>query len=97
MKYVVAALGAAVLLGGVQPALAKPREDIVLRLPAANSAQLRDPQAVVALRAEAARVIAKACNPGNRLEADQSPDWRCRREMTASFEAALGRQLARLD
>ena len=39
-----------------------------------------------------ARQIAAACNPGNRIGADLSPDYRCRREMTASIEPKV-RQL----
>lgn len=30
------------------------------------------------------QAIAAACNPGERLNADMSPDFRCRREMAAS-------------
>ena len=95
MKYLVAALGAACVLASASPALAKPREDIQLRLPTAG-ANLASPKEARELRAEAKRQIERACNPGDRLEADLSPDFQCRREMIASVDRAL-RQQATLD
>jgi hypothetical protein len=98
MKYVAAALAAACLIGGAQAAVAQTedivvnrasaeREAIKLRIPARIDAS--DPAKVVALRSEATRVIEQVCNPGDRLNADMSPDFQCRREMAASLELAL--------
>lgn len=102
MKYVAAALAAACTLGGAQASLAKSpdivvqptsaavqgnREAIKLRLPANVNAG--DPAEVIALRGKAMRAIEQACNPGDRLNADISPDWQCRREMAANLELAL--------
>ena len=94
MKYLVAALGAACVLASASPALAKPREDIQLRLPTAGL-NPASPREVTELRAEAKRQIERACNPGDRLEADLSPDFQCRREMTASVERSLLQLAAR--
>ena len=64
------------------------REPIELRVSTAGL-DLRDPQNLERLRARVAREIETACNPGNRLNADLSPDWKCRREMGASATATL--------
>jgi hypothetical protein len=103
MKYLAAALAAACMLGGAQAALAKSssivvhpltngmesdkREAIQLRVPA--TVDVSDPANAIALRKQATRAIEKACNPGDRLNADMSPDFQCRREMAASLELAL--------
>jgi hypothetical protein len=103
MKYVAAALVAACMLGGGQAAVAKSegilvqsltsgtesskREAIQLRVP--GNVEVSDPATAIALRSQATRAIEKACNPGDRLNADMSPDFQCRREMAASLELAL--------
>jgi hypothetical protein len=102
MKYVATALAAVCMVGGTQAALAnsnivvnsltngmetKKREAIQLRVPA--NVDVSDPAAAIALRNQATRAIEKACNPGDRLNADMSPDFQCRREMAASLELAL--------
>jgi hypothetical protein len=91
------------MLGGAQAAVANPsnivvssltngmesnkREAIQLRVPA--TVDVADPAAAIALRNQATRAIERACNPGDRLNADMSPDFQCRREMAASLELAL--------
>jgi hypothetical protein len=102
MKYLAAALGAACVMGGAGAALAETsdsvvsqsdankREAIMLRIPASIDAS--DPAQVIALRSKAIRQIERVCNPGDRLNADMSPDFQCRREMAANLELALQRR-----
>lgn len=100
MNRVYAALVAACLVGGASAAQAgspqnavaasgpEPREVVTLAIPAVD----RDTRSLgdtSALRTRAARDIARACDPADRLKANLSPDWRCRREMAASLELAL--------
>ena len=103
MKYVAAALVAACMLGSGSAAIAKSegilvqslsrgqeskqREAIMLRVPV--KADVNDPAAAIAVRSQATKAIEQACNPGDRLNADMSPDWQCRAEMAANLELAL--------
>ena len=64
------------------------RERIELRVSTAGL-DLRNPQNIERLRARVTKAIETACNPGNRLNADLSPDWQCRREMGANATATL--------
>jgi len=64
------------------------RERIELRVSTAGL-DLRDPQNLERFRTRVTRAIETACNPGNRINADLSPDWQCRREMGASATATL--------
>ena len=64
------------------------RERIELRVSTANL-DLSNPQSLERLRSRVTRAIEIACNPGDRVNADLSPDWRCRREMGASATATL--------
>ena len=64
------------------------RESIELRVSAAGL-DLSNPQNLERLRSRVTKAIETACNPGNRINADLSPDWQCRREMGANATAAL--------
>lgn len=91
MKTLSAALVAVALLGGSSTAFAGAREQVSLPV-AAQGVDFADPEAVAKFRAAAARQIAEACNPGDRIGADLAPDFKCRREMAASIEPKV-RQL----
>ena len=91
MKTLAVALAAIALLSGSSAALAGGREKVSLPVSAAG-VDFTNPDAVAKFRTTVARQIAAACNPGNRIGADLSPDYRCRREMTASIEPKV-RQL----
>ncbi len=64
------------------------RERIALRVSVADI-DVTNPQSLERLRARVSKAIAANCNPGGRLNADETPDWQCRREMGASANAAL--------
>ena len=64
------------------------REPIELRVSTAGL-DLSNPQNLERLRSRVTKAIETACNPGNRINADLSPDWQCRREMGANATAAL--------
>ena len=64
------------------------REPIELRVSTAGL-DLSKPQNLERLRSRVTTAIETACNPGNRINADLSPDWQCRREMGANATAAL--------
>lgn len=91
MKTLPAALFALALLSGSSTAFAGGREKVSLPVAAAG-VDFADPDAVARFRADAARQIAAACNPDDRIGADLSPDFKCRREMAASIEPKV-RQL----
>lgn len=94
MKHILAAGALAALLAGV-PAIASAsegREQVAVKVQTSDI-NLADPAALDKARARLNRAIAAACNPGDRLNADMSPDWQCRREMAASAEPAM-QQLA---
>ncbi|MBC2669745.1 UrcA family protein [Novosphingobium piscinae] len=91
MKILPAALVAVALLAGSSAALAGGREKVSLPV-VANGVDFANPESVAKFRSAAARQIAAACNPGDRIGADLSPDFKCRREMSASIEPKV-RQL----
>jgi len=95
MKTLPAALVAVALLAGSAmtgpAAFAASREKVAVPV-AANGVDFANPEAVARFRAAAARQIAAACNPGDRIGADLAPDFKCRREMAASIEPKV-RQL----
>ena len=100
MKAIKLALVAACMVVGVTGANAKPRENVALHISAAG-VNFADPASVNAFRGRVAREIAAVCNPGDRIGADMTPDFKCRRELSASFEptiaamtSAAGKKLA---
>ena len=88
MKSLGIAMLAASLLAGASAATAADRESVSLKVDAA-SVNFADPAAVAALRRQAERQIEQACNPGDRVNADMKPDFKCRREMAANLDPTL--------
>ncbi|MBC2666857.1 UrcA family protein [Novosphingobium flavum] len=84
MKTICTALAAVALLAGSSAAFAGPRENVALNVNSAG-VDFANPEAVAKFQADAARKIAATCNPGDRIGADLSPDFKCRREMAASM------------
>jgi UrcA family protein len=70
------------------------RELVSLRVNSAG-VNFADPAAVAQFRREVERQIAAACNPGNRVNADTKPDFRCRRELAANLEPTVTYMAAR--
>jgi len=95
MKYIAAALVAASLLAPAS-ALAETqvREPVSLAV-STQGLDLTRPAGVKALQSRMAKAIAAACNPGDRIGADLSPDYRCRQEMAAHVQPTLQRIAAR--
>lgn len=93
-----AAAAAAGLLAAAIPATANEapaqREAVTLRVNSAG-VNFADPAAVAQFRRDVERQIAAACNPGDRVGADQKPDFRCRRELAASLEPTVTYMAAR--
>ena len=88
MKSLGIAMLAAGLLAGGSAASAAGRETVALKVDAAH-VNFADPAAVAALRRQVARQIEAACNPGDRTNADMTPDFKCRREMAANLDPTL--------
>lgn len=96
MKHVGAILALAGLFASTAVVAAVPqgRESVSIAVTAAGL-DLATPQGVAQLRARVGRAVAQACNPGDRLKADLSPDWQCRREMAVSYEPAISQMVVR--
>ena len=88
MKSLGIAMLAASLLAGASAATAAGRESVSLKVDAA-SVNFADPASVSALRRQVERQIEQACNPGDRVNADMKPDFKCRREMAANLDPTL--------
>ena len=88
MKSLGIAMIAAGLLAGASAATAAGRESVSLKVDAA-SVNFADPASVAALRRQVERQIEQACNPGDRVDADMKPDFKCRREMAANLDPTL--------
>ena len=88
MKSLGIAMLAASLLAGASAATAADRESVSLKVNAAN-VNFADPASVAALRRQVERQIEEACNPGDRVNADMKPDFKCRREMAANLDPTL--------
>ncbi len=88
MKAIKLALVAACTLVGAAGASATPRENVALHI-SSDGVNFADPASVSAFRGRVAQEIARVCNPGDRIGADMSPDFKCRREMSASFEPSI--------
>lgn len=90
MKKIGYALFAAGLLAAASSASANERENVSLRVDTSN-VNFADAESVAQFRREVERQIAQVCNPGDRLEADVTPDFRCRAEMRANLEPTVYR------
>lgn len=93
MKTICTALVAAGLLFGSSAAMAAEREHVSFKVSTAG-VNFADPAAVAKFRKDVAREIERVCNPAERIEANLSPDFQCRREMTASLEPTVTRMTA---
>ena len=88
MKTVSAALVAACLLAGSAGAYAKDVEKVAVRV-STEGVNFNDPVSVEKFRAKVDRQIAAICNPGDRLDADLSPDFACRKSMAVTAETRI--------
>lgn len=88
MKIVAAALVAAGLLAGSSAGIAKPREQVELRV-STDGVNFADAESVAQFRERVARQIAAACNPGDRVNADLAPDFKCRKSMQQVSETRI--------
>jgi UrcA family protein len=96
MKHFGAALAVAGLFA--TPALSaevlRGREPVSINV-STDGLDLTTQQGVRRLQVRMDRAIAAACNPGERLNADMSPDFRCRREMAADAWPTIQQLTAR--
>lgn len=70
------------------------RENISLQVSTAG-VDFSNAQSVADFRADVRDEILKACAPKDRVNTPLSPDWQCRRELSASFENAVMGKAAR--
>jgi len=94
MKTIGMAALAAGLLAVASGAFAAEREAVSIRLDT-KGVNFADPAAVSAFHRDVARQIEAVCNPGDRIDADTKPDFKCRRELAASLEPTLHQLAAR--
>jgi UrcA family protein len=94
MKAMGTMILAAGLLAGISGAQAAEREDVAFKI---NTAEVNfaDPDAVASFRRDVNRQIYAFCNPGDRINADDRPDFRCRKELTSSLEPRIQYMVAR--
>jgi len=88
MKAIGIAILAAGILAGSTGALAAGRENVALKINTAG-VNFGDVESVASFRRDLSRQIQAACNPGDRLNADLSPDFACRNQMAASVEPMI--------
>lgn len=96
MKYVAAALAAASLFASaaVSAEAVKGREQVSVNVSSADL-DLTTMDGVNQLQNRIDKAIAVACNPGDRIGADLSPDYKCRREMAANVQPTMQQIAAR--
>lgn len=90
MKTPGIAIAVAALLAGSTAAMANERESVSLKVDAA-SVDFGNPAQIASFRRSVERQIAAACNPGDRINADLKPDFKCRKEMAANLEPTVQR------
>lgn len=88
MKTVAAAVVAACLLAGSAGASAKGVENVAVRVSTAG-VNFNDPASVEKFRARVKREIEATCNPGDRIGADMTPDFACRKSMAVTAETRI--------
>lgn len=93
MKVIGIAILAAGILAGSTGAVAAEREQVAFKVNAAG-VNFANVDSVAAFRRDVARQIAALCNPGDRLNADMAPDFKCRNEMAASVEPKIQQLVA---
>lgn len=96
MKYIGVGLAAATLFASsaLMAEAPKGRENVSLAV-STSGLDLSRPAGVEALQARMDKAIAAACNPGDRMGADLSPDYKCRREMAANIQPTMQQIAAR--
>ena len=96
MKYIGAAVAAACLFASAAVSAEAPqgRENVSINVSSADL-DLTTPQGVAQLQSRIDKAIAAACNPGDRIGADLSPDYKCRREMAANVQSTMQQIAAR--
>jgi UrcA family protein len=96
MKYLGAAVAAACLFASAAVSAEAPqgRENVSINVSSADL-DLTTPDGVAQLQGRIDKAIAAACNPGDRIGADLSPDYKCRREMAANVQPTMQQIAAR--
>ena len=96
MKYIGAALAAATLFASpaVSADAGKDREQVSINVQSSDL-DLSTMDGVNKLQNRIDKAIAAACNPGDRIGADMSPDYKCRREMAANVQPTMTQIAAR--
>jgi len=102
MKAIRMAMLAVGILAGASGAYAADRDETSINVSPSNEGReqvafkvntdgvdFADANSVAAFRRDLGRQINEACNPGDRLKADLSPDFTCRSQMVASAEPAI--------
>lgn len=64
------------------------REQVAIRV-STDGVDFADANSVASFRRDLNRQINAVCNPGDRLNADMSPDFTCRHQMIASAEPSI--------
>lgn len=88
MKIVAAAFIAASLLAGSTAGFAKARENVELRV-STQGVNFSDASSIAKFRSNVSKQIEAACNPGDRINADLSPDFACRNSMAQVSETRI--------
>ncbi len=88
MKAIGIAILAAGILAGSTGASAAEREQVAFKINT-TGVDFTDANSVAAFRRGLEEQIAAVCNPGDRLNADTSPDFKCRNEMANSIEPKI--------
>lgn len=96
MKIVSASLAAAVLVAGSTGVFAKARENVAVHVSTAGI-NFQDPESVAQFRARVAKAVAATCNPGDRIGADMSPDFKCRKSMQQVSEVRIAQLTSKSD
>jgi UrcA family protein len=96
MKYIAVALAAAGLFATSAFAADAPqgREAVSIQVSTAGL-DMTTMAGVEKFRDRVEKAVAAACNPGDRVGADLSPDFRCRREMAANVQPTIQQMAAR--
>ena len=96
MKNLGAALAAACLIA--TPAFAADatpnREQVSIQV-STDGLDMTTQNGVSQFQSRVNKAIASACNPGDRVGADLSPDYKCRREMASNVQPTITRMAAR--
>jgi len=84
MKFAGLAIAAAALVAGSTGAMANQREAVSVKIETAG-VDFTNPAEIATFQRSAERKIADACNPGDRINADLMPDFKCRKQMSANL------------